>query len=194
MIILASQSTTRKSLLDQAGIGFTAIRAAYDEEHARQTFEAKRDNCLALYLATGKALSLSAAHNNALIIGADQTLHCAGQLFHKPGNRAAASLQLKKLRGKTHTLTSAVVCVKNKQILWNHVSAADISMRQFSDEALEKYLDTSSETVFQSVGSYHYEGTGIQLIESISGDYHTILGFPLLPLLGFLRAHGYVAT
>lgn len=194
MIILASQSPTRKSLLDQAGITFTAMRPAYDEEHAQQTFEAERDTCLALQLATGKALSLSAGHDNALIIGADQTLHCAGQLFHKPGNRAAASLQLKKLRGRTHTLTSAVVCVKNNQILWNHVSEANISMREFSDEALENYLDTSSKTVFQSVGSYHFEGNGIQLMESVSGDYHTILGLPLLPLLGFLRANGYVAT
>lgn len=194
MIILASQSAVRKKLLQDAGVAFDVIKSTYDETYGAQTFRPGPETCMAEHLAAEKAVNVSRGIEDALVIGADQTLHCDSELFHKPGNRDIARDQLLKLRGKTHVLTSAVVCSKDSQILWTNVSEARITMRDFSEKALENYLNSAGDAVFQAVGSYHFEGTGVQLMDSVAGDYHTILGFPLLPLLGFLRVNGYLAT
>lgn len=190
MIVLASQSHTRKSLLSAAGVTFSTRNPGIDETHEIARLSANTD--VALHLACEKARSISGLPSTDLIIGSDQTLHCEGQLFHKPLNRTAARAQLLQLRAKTHTLTSAVACVRASRLLWQHTSTARITMRPYSDQTLEHYLDTAGDTIFSAVGSYHYEGLGIQLMATVEGDYHTILGFPVLPLLAFLRNEGYV--
>lgn len=171
-----------------------ALRPSFDERAAVEDFNRDPQECLALHLATGKAASIFKCQTQELVIGADQTLHCGEILHHKPRNLDEARQQLKQLRGKAHILTTAVTCMQNNQIKWQHIETATITMRDYSDQALNQYLENSSETILHSVGSYQYEGTGIQLMETVLGDYHTILGFPILPLMGFLRRGGYVAA
>lgn len=193
MIILASRSTTRNSLLSLAGVNFVAQSPVFDERDGITTFREASGSSLALHLAHEKARSISQGNTEAIVIGADQTLHCDGELYHKPLTRGGARSQLQKLRGRTHSLTSAVTCLCREQPLWHHVAKAFITLRNFSDAALDHYLDECGDDILQAVGSYHYEGAGIQLMENVRGDYHVILGFPVLPLLGFLRSQGYIA-
>ncbi|NMD07418.1 MAG: Maf-like protein [Phyllobacteriaceae bacterium] len=194
MIILASQSPTRQALLTLAGVTFTVRPPHFDERQGMENFKPTDKTCLALHLALEKARGLTPDYPESVVIGADQTLHCNGELFRKPLTRDAARAQLLRLRGKTHCLTSAVACFLDSAPIWHHVAEAEITMRDFSDVALENYLDTAGEAVLGAVGSYHYEGNGIQLMETVRGDYHTILGFPVLPLLAYLRSQGHIPT
>ncbi len=139
-------------------------------------------------------MTVSRTHPNDVIIGADQILDCGGEFFNKPLTKTAARQQLMALRGKSHTLTSAIVCVTARTPIWHHVSTARITLRQFSDAALEDYLDAAGKAILSSVGSYHYEGIGIRLMDAVRGDDHTILGFPMFPLLRFLRRQGILPS
>lgn len=194
MIILASRSKARHDLLARAGVSFTATSPDFDEDAARQALPHADAPTLAARLAEGKALSVSARHPEALVIGADQTLSCDGHLHHQPGNRAAARTQLLALRGKTHVLSSAVCCIRGGHLLWSTVEEARITFRMFSDNALESYLDEAGADIFFSVGAYHYEGIGLRLMERAEGSDHVILGLPVLPLLAFLRTRGFIAS
>ena len=126
------------------------------------------------------------------MLGADQTLARGDTRFSKPADRAAAAEQLRALRGKTHELHSALALVRDGKVLFAHVDTARLTMRNFSDDFLEKYLDMAGETALASVGAYQLESIGIHLFERVEGDYFTILGLPLLPLLRFLRQSGFV--
>jgi septum formation protein len=121
------------------------------------------------------------------VLGADQMLDCAGAWFDKPDSRAAARTQLQSLRGKTHRLTSAAVLAQDGQRVWHHAAAAKLTMRAFTDAFLEGYLDQAGEAVLSSVGAYQLEGLGAQMFRKIDGDFFTILGLPLLPVLDILR-------
>jgi septum formation protein len=188
-LILASTSPTRIKLLENAGLTFMSQHPNIDEA-AEQALRAHfTANLLAIELAKLKALSIS--KNQAYIIGADQTLDCCGITYHKPKNKAEAYGQLTSLRGKTHTLTSAVAISYENEILWQHSMQAHLTMRNFSDAFLELYIDKNLIDILTTVGCYQLEGAGINLFEKIEGDYFTILGLPLLPCLAYLRRLGF---
>lgn len=186
-IILASNSAARNSMLGNAGLCFAVMAANINEQKLQSKLNHLPADALALELAKAKALSISRDNPPSLVIGADQTLEFEGKIIHKAPDIETARVQLLALRGKTHKLNSAVVCVKADQMLFTHVSTAKMTMRNFSKAALDAYLDVAADEVLSSVGGYHYEGKGIQLFDHVEGDYYTILGLPLLPLLAFLR-------
>jgi nucleoside triphosphate pyrophosphatase len=124
------------------------------------------------------------------VLGADQTLAFGARRFSKPTDRASARQQLLALRGQTHVLNSALAVVRDGAVLYNHVEPARLTMRWFSNEVLDRYLDTAGDTVTASVGGYQLERIGIHLFERIDGDHFTILGMPILPLLAFFRQAG----
>jgi septum formation protein len=192
-IILASQSEARRRMLVAAGIDALARPSGIDEADLKEQLS-KRDSSppemLALALAKAKATTVSASHENELVIGADQILTLGNRIFDKPRSLADARQQLLDLRGRTHRLVSAVAVARNRQVVWVHSDMAELSMRSFSDAYLSEYLSAVGEEALTSVGAYMVESRGIQLFERISGDYFTILGLPLLPLLAFLRSAG----
>jgi septum formation protein len=192
-LVLASGSAVRRQMLEAAGIPLDVHPADIDEraiEAAANTADAGE---IAALLAEEKARAVSLAMPGRLVIGADQTLALGIRRFSKPENREAAAAQLRALRGRTHQLHSALATVRDGVVLFRYVSLANMKMRQFSDEFLDRYLHAAGERVTQSVGCYQLEGLGVHLFEAIDGDYFTILGLPLLPLLGFLRREGALA-
>lgn len=193
-VILASASTARADLLRGAGIDFSIEPARVDEEAVKQSFKAEgataRDTALAL--ADLKAAKISARNPEALVIGADQMLDCNGVWFDKPPDRDTLHAQLMALRGKTHHLEAALCVHEKGKRIWHVVERAGLTMRDFSDAFLKDYVEKAGDAVLDSVGGYRLEGAGAQLFSRIEGDYFTILGLPLLPLLDFLRHHGVV--
>jgi septum formation protein len=138
-------------------------------------------------LAAAKAIDVSSRNRRALVIGSDQVLSMGDRLFSKATNRDQARRTLQTLRGNTHVLHSAVALAKNGVTVWEHISKANLTMRSFSDAWLEDYLDAAGDALTDCVGGYKLEGLGIQLFDKVEGDYFTILGMPLLPLLNELR-------
>lgn len=193
-LLLASASLTRARLLENAGLAFAAEAAPVDEDEAKRALEAEGSDAAAIAaaLAELKARAVSRRHPGAFVIGADQVLDCDGRRFDKPADLAAARAQLLALRGRTHELVSAAVVVRDGRPLWHHVGRARLTMRPFSDVFLDRYLAEAGDAILGSVGAYQLEGRGAQLFARVEGDYFTILGLPLLPLLDFLRAHGLV--
>ncbi len=191
-LILASGSTTRARLLADAGVPVLIDPAAVDEEEIRAAFHAEgRDaSACATALAESKAMRVSVRHTGALVLGADQILDCSGRWFEKPTHIEAARAQLKALRGERHTLVSAAAVVRNGSVLWHTTDRAQLTMRGFSDDFLDAYIAAAGVDLLGSVGAYRLEGLGAQLFERVEGDFFTILGLPLLPLLDFLRGHG----
>ncbi|WP_172121688.1 Maf family protein [Devosia sp. 919] len=189
MLILASQSATRKALLIQAGLRFAAHPAAIDERRTEATIlnEGGGGRAVAMALSSAKALNISLLHPGALVIGADQTLTFGGQLLHKPANRQRAAAQLRQLSGQTHQLHAAVALARGGEVVWSFVDTVELTMRGISDAEIKAVLDAEGDAVLASVGSYRLEGPSIQLFERVQGDYFSILGLPLLPLLGALR-------
>ncbi len=194
-IILASASPARRALLTAAGLEFLADPAAVDEAALKASLAAEGAGPAetAEALAELKAGRISPRHPGRLVIGADQILECGGASFDKPADRAAARRQLATLRGRRHSLFSAAVALRDGQRLWHHVGRADLTMRDFSDSFLDSYLDRAGPAATASVGGYQLEGLGAQLFARVEGDYFTILGLPLLPLLEFLRGAGEIA-
>jgi septum formation protein len=143
-------------------------------------------------LARAKAETVAASLPGRVVLGADQTLALGSQRFGKPADRAEAAKQLRALRGKTHTLHSALALVRDGAVLFACVETAQLTMRDVSDRFLDDYLDLAGDSALSSVGGYQLEGIGIHLFERVEGDYFTILGLPLLPLLAFLRQNGFV--
>lgn len=191
-LVLASGSATRARLLADAGLPILVDPAAVDEEEIRVSFQAEgrdADACAAA-LAETKAKRVSARHTGALVLGADQILDCGGRWLEKPHDPEAARAQLIQLRGKRHTLITAAAIVRNGALLWHTIDRAQLTMRAFSDGFLDDYLAAGGEDLQGSVGAYQLEGLGAQLFERVEGDFFTILGLPLLPLLDFLRGHG----
>jgi septum formation protein len=190
MMILASRSTTRKALLQQAGLRFSSVPAEVDERGLEASAIAAggdgRD--VAIILAQRKAEAVSTGHPGAIVIGADQTLSLGTELLHKPANRSDAAAQLDHLRGKTHRLHAAVSLVRDGTIVWSDVQTAELTMRDFTAAERDDVLDREGDDVLASVGGYRLEGPSIRLFETVTGDYFTILGLPLLPLLAALRS------
>jgi septum formation protein len=182
-LVLASRSEARRALLAAAGIPLDVRPADLDE----RALAAGAPAATAALLAREKALAVARTEPGRLVLGADQTLALGAERFDKPGDRAGAAAALRALRGRTHVLHSAVAVVQDGAVLFEHADAARLTMRTFSDRFLERYLDAAGAAVTASVGGYQIEGLGLQLFERIEGDYFTILGLPLLPVLDFLR-------
>lgn len=201
-LILASGSAVRQKLLAEAGLAFTAedsrvdedaLKAGFAQREAGSDAEAETD-ALALLLAEAKAIAVSAKRGGALVIGADQILSCEGRRYDKPKSMAEARANLLAFRGRTHILHSGLVIAKDGATIWNMTARAMLTMRAFSEEFLDAYLDEAGERVMKSVGCYQLEGPGVQLFDRIEGDYFDILGLPMLPLLDELRRQGVVET
>ncbi|MDA0339513.1 MAG: Maf family nucleotide pyrophosphatase [Proteobacteria bacterium] len=195
-IILASASMVRARLLQNAGLAFTIIPSQVDEDLIKLGYGKALASAseTAMALATAKAQAVSLSHAGAYVIGADQMLDCEGRLFDKPVNREEARGHLGALRGRTHQLLTACVIVKDGLEIWQHMETPRLTMRAMSDDFIETYLDQVGDDALSSVGAYQLEGRGGQLFETVEGDYFSILGLPLLPLLGFLRAQSVIET
>ena len=193
---LASASTARAALLRRAGVAVEIEPARIDEGEVKASMRAEQATAemVAETLAEMKATRVARRHPGALVIGADQMLVCEGRWYDKPESIGAARGHLQALRGREHTLVSALCVVRDATRLWHHRAYARMTMRLFSDAFLDDYLAESGPEVLESVGAYRLEGPGIQLFSRIEGEYTTILGLPLLPLLEFLRGHGVVKT
>jgi septum formation protein len=195
-LILASASAGRANSLRRAGIGFRQLPAAIDEralEIDAASGETGIDaGGLALMLAAAKAEHVSRGAPEALVIGADQVMECGGVIIHKPATIEAARQQLAALRGRTHSLNAGICVARGGETLWRHLDRAQLTMRAFSDAFLDDYAAAEGETLLTSVGAYRIEGPGIQLFSRIEGDYFSIIGLPLLPLLGYLRQIGWL--
>ncbi|MGD9921590.1 MAG: nucleoside triphosphate pyrophosphatase [Pseudorhodoplanes sp.] len=192
-LILASKSLARRTMLSAVGIPIEIVHAQIDERAIERTLGEKRDpDELALLLSWEKASAVSFKLPSRIVVGADQTLAMGSVRFNKPADRDEAREQLRRLRGNSHTLHSAVSLVQDGSVLFKVVDTARLRMRNFSDKFLEEYLEAAGPSVTQSVGGYQLEKLGIHLFERVEGDYFTILGMPLLPLLAFLRQQAYL--
>lgn len=188
-LILASKSPFRAMLMKNAGLVFRQETANVDERAIEEAVgdAAISPEDLALILAEAKAIDVSERFPQALVLGSDQTLSLGDEVLHKANNLDEAARRLTKLSGKTHQLNSAITLSKNGETLWRHVSVARLTMRNLTPAFIGRHLARSGKSVLGSVGCYQLEGEGLQLFETIEGDYFTIVGLPMLPLLAKLR-------
>ena len=186
-LVLASRSDIRGKILAAAGLRFEIRPSQIDERAVEAKSGAADSAAVARHLARAKADVVAASLPGRLVLGADQTLARGAKRFGKPADRAEAADQLRALRGRTHELHSALALVRDKEAMFTCVDTARLTMRDFSDRFLNDYLDMAGDAAMNSVGSYQLEGIGIHLFERVEGDYFTILGLPLLPLLNFMR-------
>ncbi len=195
-VILASASASRAAVLRNAGVAIECKPADIDEDAVKAGF--RRDGRSAADVATSlaemKAQRVGGDHAGRFVIGADQMLQCGGAWFDKPVDLDHARGHLRALRGKTHELFAAICVVRDGVCVWRHLDSARMTMRPFDDDFLDAYIDAVGAAACESVGAYQLEGLGARLFSRIEGDYFTILGLPLLPLLGFLAGHGVVAS
>lgn len=182
-------------LLKNAGLSFDVQPAKFDEVAARKTLKGTgaTPGDVAEVLARGKAEEVSATTSDRIVIGGDQILALGDEIFEKPADMDGARQTLLKLKGKSHTLNCGVCLARNGEVFWSHVDTAHMTMHDFSPEWLGQHLADVGPDVCQSVGAYQLEGRGVQLFSEIKGSYFTILGLPLLPLLGELRRLGVLA-
>lgn len=195
-IILASASPIRLALLENAGVSVTVEAADIDESVLKSAIRAQCGTAevCAVELALFKAKPISLRHPAVLVIGADQMLDCDGHWYDKPQTLDQAWGHLRALSGKSHRLVTAASVVCNGEQLWHTVTTATLSMRALSDGFIAEYLDQIGDAALATPGAYQLEGRGAQLFERVEGDFFTVLGLPLLPLLGFLRGQGVLAA
>jgi septum formation protein len=178
-------------MLLNAGLLFDVVPAEIDEDRLRDEFIRTASHSeIAGELAAAKALAVAASHPGAVVIGSDQILSTGEVILSKPGSRTGALDTLRLLRWTTHWLHSAVAVAIDDRVVWQAVESATLTMRNVSNAELENYLDVAGESIFGCVGAYQIEGAGIRLFERVEGDYFTIMGMPLLPLLAELRCQG----
>ena len=186
-LVLASRSDIRGKILAAAGLRFEIRPSQIDERVVEAKSGVVDASGVAQHLAHAKAEAAATLLPGRLILGADQTLANGAKRLSKPRDRAQATEQLRALRGRTHELHSALALVRDREMIFSCVDTAKLTMRDFSDRFLNNYLDLAGDAAMRSVGGYQLEGIGIHLFERVEGDYFTILGLPLLPLLTFLR-------
>lgn len=191
MLILASKSSARKTLLENAGLLFSVAAAPIDEREIEAGLLTQTPNraALAKALAEAKALAVSAGNPQAMVIGADQTLDVDGKGFNKPANRNEAAKRLMDMAGHTHRLHSGVALARDGVLVWSAVETATLTLKRFSRQTLDAVLDLEGGAILDSVAGYRLEGPSIRLFETIRGDYFTVLGLPLLSLLDALEFH-----
>lgn len=193
-IILASTSKIRQAILANAGVTFTVLDAAIDESSVKLRLQGDDARRIAMELAKQKSEKISREFPQGLVIGADQTLGFQNEIFSKPISKAEARNQLLKLKGNIHTLYSAISCSSAGKETWTYCAEANLTMRNFSDQFLDDYLNSEQISYTSSVGGYKLEEVGIQLFDRIDGDYFGILGLPILPLLEFLRSKNLIQS
>lgn len=191
-LILASKSAARRAMLSDAGVPFVVQVADVDEDALKTPGVDPVE--LAVELARAKALAVSRHDADAWVLGADQTLAFDGGLVSKAATLDAARERLSAMRGRTHQLHSGAALARNGQVVWSGVDTVEMKMRDFSDAFLDAYLAAEGEALLSCVGSYRLEGLGAQLFEAVEGDYFTVLGLPLWPVLAELRRAGVIAS
>lgn len=191
-LILASSSAIRRQMLDAAGVEYEAIPSNVDEKAIKAELSSPEE--VATKLAEAKALDVSANRPGDWVAGSDSVVSIAGRLFDKPGSREAAEEHLKFFSGKEMRLTSAVALAQNGNTQWSRADTATLYVRPLTDAFIETYLDAEWPEVGYCVGVFRLEGHGVQLFSAIDGNYFTILGMPLVPLLGALRERGLLPS
>ena len=191
--ILASGSAIRAALLDGVGLDYRVERPGVDEDLLKAGFSGTTE-AMATMLAEAKAGEVSARFGGALVIGSDSIAECRGVRFDKPANREEAAEHLRFFSGKALSLVSAVAIVRDGAVVWSHVERARLWVRRLSDEFIESYLAAEWPEVGFCVGVFRMEGRGATLFERVEGSHFTVLGLPLLPLLGALREHGAMTS
>jgi septum formation protein len=193
-LILASKSAARRSMLQGAGVPFSVQVADVDEDAVKAVHDPADAAGLAVELARVKALAVSRHDADAWVLGADQTLAFDGGLVSKAATLDEARARLRSMRGRPHALHSGAALARNGQIVWSGVDTAHVQVRVFSDAFLENYIISEGESLLSCVGAYKLEGMGSQLFDRIDGDYFTVLGLPLWPVLAELRRAGVIAA
>ncbi len=193
-IVLGSGSPHRRQLLENAGVPVEVVRPEVDERAVEAACADTGVTAaeLAEILALAKGQDVSSRMPGRLVIASDQTMVLGERLFHKPSDMEEARRHLLALSGKTHELHSAVVVVRDGQMLWSHVATASLTMRPLDPAFVGRHLSRVGDRALTSVGAYQIEGEGIQLFDSIRGDHFTIVGMPMLPLLAKLRELGVI--
>lgn len=190
-LILASQSASRRAMLSAAGVPFEAVAAGVDEDAAKQALAGRGPRDLADALAELKALKVSAREPHALVLGSDSVVTLEdGTLLDKPRSREEAADHLTRMSGRVHELWSAAVIAEGSRPVWRHVERARMHVRSLSSGFIDRYLDAEWPAVSGCVGCYRIEGAGVQLFHRIEGSHFTVLGLPLIPVLGYLRERG----
>ncbi|MCX9146881.1 Maf family protein [Erythrobacter sp. WG] len=189
-LILASKSASRRAMLDAAGVAYRSIPADIDERAVEAGLEGAAPGEVAEALAVAKADAVAQGHPQALVLGSDSLVVCAGRRFDKPRSREEAGEHLRFFSGQVMELHSAAALVRGGGCEWSHASLARLHVRDLSEEFIEHYLDLEWPAIGHTVGAFRIEGPGVQLFDHIEGDQFTVLGMPLLPLLGALREAG----
>jgi len=192
-VILASTSEVRRKLLSAAGVAYEAMSPGVDEDAAKARLAGATPRRIAESLADEKALAISSRYPDALVVGADQTLDLDGVLFDKVATHGAAKVRLLQLRGRRHVLHAALSVARGGEVIWRQTDSPVLTMRDFSESFLDAWLARQGESILGSVGCYRLEDEGVQLFETIEGDYFAILGLPLTGLLALLRREGALA-
>jgi septum formation protein len=191
-LVLASKSDIRGKILAAAGLRFEIRPAQIDERAVEAAAKPPDPAAAARLLARAKAEAVASSMPGRPVLGADQTLAQGTERYTKPRDRNDAVRQLRSLRGRTHELHSALALVRDDEVLFTCVDTARLTMRDLSDRFIDNYLDMAGDLALGSVGGYQLEGIGVHLFERVEGDYFTILGLPLMPLLKFLRHNHFV--
>ena len=193
-LILASGSQIRKTTLASAGVEFEVRPSRVDEDAIKQAQGHLDPADIACLLAAEKACEVSKTFPDHLVLGADQTMELDGQLLDKLPQRDLARQRLISMRGKMHYLHSGLVLAKNGKPLWELAESSKLYVRDFSDEFLDYYLESAGDELTASVGAYAYEALGAQLFDRVEGDFYSITGLPLLPLMAALRDFGVIRS
>ena len=184
-IILGSSSSSRRKILNNSGVVFITKKPSLNESIEKRKFKGSKKE-LPIYLAEKKALSINSKKQD-LVIGADQILLFKGNVYDKPKSLAEAKKHLLEFSGKTHHLISGTVIARNKTIIWRHLSLAKMKMHQLTKKTVDDYLALSGKKILKSVGAYNIEGYGVKLFNKIDGDYYSIVGLPIVPLLNKIK-------
>ena len=193
MLILASQSASRRAMLEAAGVAFVAQPAAVDERAIETGLGSSPPADVALALAEAKAVAVSLQNPDTLVLGSDSMVEVAGRRFDKPGSIEDAADHLRFFSGQSMELHSAAALARDGLALWRHGESAELQVRALSEAFIARYLAAEWPAVSGCVGVFRIEGLGVQLFEAIEGSHFTVLGMPLLPVLGALREFGALA-